>query len=245
MAPLSHCRSLANGDARTQLAYHFEISAYAGIAAHRSELSILGQTHRTNQANADNKIYGPDVVRSALPSQAARIGFGVKVLGAILAGGQAHRFGSDKAHASYQGRRLIDLVCGALRVQTTALIVCGREEPGFDCVPDIPAAGMGPLGGLNAGLACAQARGFSHLLTCGVDVPNLPPDLAAQLRGEGAAIVASQPVVGLWPVSLLGDLVDYLDEGGRALYGFAEQISARRIDLGEPLLNVNHPDDLR
>ncbi|HSF13587.1 MAG TPA: NTP transferase domain-containing protein, partial [Erythrobacter sp.] len=52
-----------------------------------------------------------------------------KLLGAILAGGQARRFGSDKAQALYQGARLIDRVASALAAQCESVIVCGREEP--------------------------------------------------------------------------------------------------------------------
>ena len=44
----------------------------------------------------------------------------------------------------------------------------------------------------------AEALGFNHVLSAGVDVPDLPRDLATSLAGEGAAIVESQPVVGLW-----------------------------------------------
>ncbi|MEM9086660.1 MAG: molybdenum cofactor guanylyltransferase [Pseudomonadota bacterium] len=166
-------------------------------------------------------------------------------MGAILAGGRARRFGSDKAHAIYQGKKLIDHVADALGSQTTALIVCGREEPGFGCVPDAPGGNIGPLAGLNAALRFAEAKGFTHVLSAGVDAPNLPPDLATQLRGEGAGVVESQPVVGLWPVAAQPDLSDFIEGGGRSLYGFVERIHARRIALEPPLMNVNTPNDLK
>ncbi len=165
-------------------------------------------------------------------------------MGAILAGGQARRFGSDKAHAEYDGMRLIDRVADALGSQTQALIVCGREEPGFGSIPDRPEAGLGPLGGLNAALEFAIAKSFTHVLSAGVDIPNLPPDLVEQLAGEGAAIAESQPVVGLWPVALAELLDEYIAGGGRALYGFAEKSGARRVMVNPPLLNINRPEDL-
>ncbi|MDJ0643117.1 MAG: molybdenum cofactor guanylyltransferase [Erythrobacter sp.] len=168
----------------------------------------------------------------------------IKLLGAILAGGQARRFGSDKAYALHNGRRLIDHVADALGSQCTALIVCGREEPGFGCIPDRPEAGLGPLGGLNAALQFAEEHGFTHVLSAGVDVPNLPPNLATQLTGEGSAVADDQPVVGLWPVTVAADLVDFLSEGGRALYGFVDRVEARRVEITPPILNVNVPDDL-
>ena len=140
--------------------------------------------------------------------------------------------------------RLIDRVADSLGSQCTALIVCGRDEPGFGCVPDEPEAGLGPLGGLNAAFGFAEMHGFTHVLSAGVDVPNLPADLAVQLSGVGAGIANDQPVVGLWPMSVAADLVEFLADGGRALYGFADRIEARRIALSPPLLNVNRPGDL-
>lgn len=167
-----------------------------------------------------------------------------RLLGAILAGGKASRFGSDKAHALYEGARLIDRVAAALAAQCDAVVVCGRVEPGFACVPDWPEAGLGPLGGLAAALRHGAAGGFTHVLCAGVDVPDLPHDLIASLAGEGAAIVESQPVVGLWPVAAGAALEAFMDGGGRSLYRFADHEGARRIALPAPLMNVNRPEDL-
>jgi molybdopterin-guanine dinucleotide biosynthesis protein A len=166
------------------------------------------------------------------------------ILGAILAGGQARRFGSDKAHAVFEGARLIDRVAAALAAQCNAVVVCGREEPGFACIADWPEAGLGPLGGLAAALRHAEAGGLTHVLSAGVDVPDLPFDLAVTLAGEGAAIVESQPVVGLWPASAAPALEAFLNGGGRSLYRFSDHIGARRVELAVPLMNVNRPEDL-
>lgn len=124
------------------------------------------------------------------------------------------------------------------------MVVCGREEPRFTCIPDWPEAGLGPLGGMAAALHHAEERSFTHVLSAGVDVPDLPNDLAEALAGEGAVIVESQPVIGLWPVEAGGALKAFLAEGGRSLYRFADHIGARRIDLPRPLMNVNRPEDL-
>lgn len=165
-------------------------------------------------------------------------------MGAILAGGQARRFGSDKAHALYRGRRLIDRVAEALAAQCEAVVVCGRVEPGFACISDWPETGLGPLGGLAAALRHAAAGGHDAVLSAGVDVPDLPHDIAARLAGDGAAIVESQPVVGLWPVATAPLLEAFLDGGGRSLYRFADHVGARRVDLDRLLMNVNRPEDL-
>ncbi len=139
---------------------------------------------------------------------------------------------------------MIDLVGSALAPQSSALIVCGREEPGFECLPDRPEPGLGPLGGLNAALHYAAVHGFDAVLSAGCDVPNLPDDIAQALAGETAAIIQNQPVIGLWPATLSNRLDSYLTSGGRALYGFAESVSARQVPFDPPLMNVNRPEDL-
>ena len=167
-----------------------------------------------------------------------------RLLGAILAGGQARRFGSDKAQALYRGERLIDRVAAALCAQCDAVVVCGRVEPGFACIPDWPEAGLGPLGGLSAALRHAAAAGFDCVLSAGVDVPDLPHNLAAMLSGKSAAIVESQPVVGWWPLSDRPLLEGFIATGGRSLYRFADHIGARQVELPALLMNVNRPEDL-
>lgn len=124
------------------------------------------------------------------------------------------------------------------------MVVCGREEPGFTCIPDWPEAGLGPLGGLAAALRHAADAGFTHVLSAGVDAPDLPHDVAAMLTDERAAIVESQPVVGLWPTEAAPVLEAFLAGGGRSLYRFADHIDARQIELPRPLMNVNRPEDL-
>lgn len=172
----------------------------------------------------------------------------MRILGALLAGGKARRFGSDKAHAHYHGWRLIDLVRESLAAQCEAVVVCGREEEGFACLPDRPCANMGPLGGINAALHHAEAEGFDAVLSAACDIPNLPPDLAQILDREApegpAAIVQSQPVVGLWRASLARDLEGFLQGGGRRLYDFGSSIGARMVAFDPPLLNINRAEDL-
>ena len=202
---------------------------------------------------------GPETGRASRPAP---------LLGAILAGGQARRFGADKAHAIYRDQRLIDQVAAALQAQCERVIVCGRSEPGFTAIPDAPRPDLGPLGGLNAALAYAARQGFAYVLSAGVDAPDLPHDMARLLArascdtgpktgpktdtAPGApatittrpAILASQPVIGLWPAKLAPELDRFLADGGRALYRFAEAVHARQIALEAPLLNINTPADL-
>lgn len=168
----------------------------------------------------------------------------MRILGAILAGGRARRFGSDKAHALWQGERLIDRVAAALGPQCDTLIVCGREEPGFASLPDRPGPDLGPLGGLNAALRHARDNGFDAVLAAACDIPDIPSDLLVRLEGVGPAIIADQPVVGLWPANLAPALEEFLAQGGRAIYRFAESVGARQVSIDPGLGNINRPEDL-
>lgn len=168
----------------------------------------------------------------------------MRLLGAILAGGASRRFGSDKAEALLDGKRLLDHVAEALAAQTDAVILCGREDDRFRCVADRPETRIGPLGGLAAALHFASEQGFDAVLTAGCDSPDLGHDVVVSLRGEGAAIAESQPVIGYWPVRLAPELDAFIANGGRSLFGFAEAAGARRVTLAVPPANINAPEDL-
>lgn len=168
----------------------------------------------------------------------------MRILGAILAGGQSRRFGSDKAEALFEGRRLLDHVADGLRLQVETLVVAGRDWPGLGTVVDLPQAGIGPLGGLAGALDHAWRHDFDAVLSAGCDIIGLPSNLVA-LLGPGPAIIADMPIVGLWPVSVHSALLDWLcDPQNRSVYRFAEHIKARHVALNAALRNVNRPEDL-
>ncbi|HEX7822865.1 MAG TPA: molybdenum cofactor guanylyltransferase [Sphingobium sp.] len=167
-----------------------------------------------------------------------------RILGAVLAGGLSTRFGSDKAQALLDGRRLIDHAVDALSAQCDAVIVVGREEGGLACVPDWPRSHMGPLGGLAGALAHAARGSYDAVLTCGVDSPSLPADLL-MLLAPAPACLHAQPVIGLWPVSAAAVLEAILTGSqNHSVRHFAERIGARRVELAIDPVNVNTQADL-
>ncbi|KQN37615.1 hypothetical protein ASG37_11330 [Sphingomonas sp. Leaf407] len=175
----------------------------------------------------------------------------MRVLGAIIAGGQASRFGSDKALALLDGRALIDRVADALAPQVDAVVVVGRDHGTLASVPDRPAPGLGPLGGIAGALHHAVVRGFTHVLTVPCDAPFLPGDLrqllnAAPLPGrEGsAAYFADLPVIGWWPATALPALDTLLaGTGSRSVRAFGDRIGATAV-AAPAIANVNTADDL-
>lgn len=166
------------------------------------------------------------------------------ILGAVLAGGQATRFGSDKALAELHGHTLIARAVDALSGWCEYVVVVGRELAPAPTLPDWPRPGMGPLAGIAAALHLARDEGYDAVLTCGVDSALLPADLAG-LLAPAPAFLADQPVIGLWPVSALAAIETILtSEGRHSMRQFAEAIGARAVTSPSATANINTPADL-
>jgi len=166
------------------------------------------------------------------------------VLGAVIAGGQSTRFGSDKALAQVHGRSLIDQVAETLSGQCAETVVVGREHPGLRGIADQPAPGLGPMGGIAAALLEAQARGYSAVLTVPCDAFDLPGDLLAQLH-PFPSYVENLPVVGLWPAYAAAEAIALLEsDETHSITAFARRISARAVKLARDPANINTAADL-
>jgi molybdopterin-guanine dinucleotide biosynthesis protein A len=166
------------------------------------------------------------------------------ILGAVLAGGQSSRFGSDKALAELAGQSLLLRAVDALGAWCEKVVVVGRELAPAPTLPDWPRPGMGPLGGLAAALHHASDEGFDAVLSCGVDSADLPEDLP-ELLGPAPAYLAQQPVVGLWPASAAKGVEAILRGDGRhSMRALAETLDARAIEIEHLPANINTPEDL-
>jgi molybdopterin-guanine dinucleotide biosynthesis protein A len=165
-------------------------------------------------------------------------------LGAIFAGGQARRFGSDKGAATVGGIALINRVAARLAEQCDAVMVVGRTWPGLQTIVDAPQPGLGPLGALAGALVHAGAHGFDEVLTSGCDLPDLPADLAS-LLASGPAVIAGQPLLGLWPAGLAPMLLAHIaGSDDRSMRGWITAAGARRVAFDRILANINTPEDL-
>jgi molybdopterin-guanine dinucleotide biosynthesis protein A len=105
-----------------------------------------------------------------------------RLAGAVLAGGKASRFGSDKTRLPMQGRSLASHLCG-LQAQAglSPLYLCAGEAPpdlpgGVGLLPD-EVEGLGPLGAL-ATLLKASPK---PVLVLGGDMPGVDAAALAAL----------------------------------------------------------------
>lgn len=166
------------------------------------------------------------------------------ILGAVLAGGQSRRFGSDKALAELHGHSLLALAVDTLSGWCEKVVVVGRAEAPAQTLPDWPRAGMGPLGGIAAALRLARQEEFETVLTIGVDSLGLPDDLPS-LLAPAPAYVEDQPVIALWPATADRAVMAILESEGRhSLLALAERVGARAVRLPRRSVNINSPADL-
>jgi molybdenum cofactor guanylyltransferase len=182
--------------------------------------------------------------------------------GVILAGGQARRFGGEKAMAPFQGRPLIDAVidrfadCAAIAVSTPPHTgaAAHAQRRAIDVIHDDPAFPRGPLSGVCAALVWAHARGFDLLATAPCDTPLLPHDLFQRLidaLGEADAAYAAtadgdHPLCAVWRTGVLEPLQNTLRSGAHpSIRAFLQNSSNRVVFSGDDAFaNVNTPADL-
>lgn len=192
---------------------------------------------------------------------------GLRTLGVILAGGKGSRLGGRiKALEMLGGLRLIDHVIARARDQVAALLVSANDPmPGLpDNVPvradrqDLLASEgdgrAGPLSGILAGLAHADAHGFDFILTFAGDTPFVPRDLGKQLRVGSPGIRLARengqimPVFGLWPVGTHGALAAVMASGERSIASAARQLGGTFVDvvcgIGDSFQDLDTPEDL-
>ena len=132
-----------------------------------------------------------------------------RVLGAVLVGGASSRFGSDKAAALLDGTALADHAADAIAPFVDGVVRVG----GGNGIPDLPRAGLGPLGGIAAALDHAGRHGFDTVLTIACDMPRLPDGLLDALVRRAPACCVDAPVLGHWPAELAEGLIARLAKG--------------------------------
>lgn len=180
----------------------------------------------------------------------------MRMLVVILAGGEGSRMGGGKPLRRLGGETLIDRAVRRALGWSGEVRVALREAGQAGAVPvpvllDDPGI-WGPLAGLASGLKAARESGFTHVLTLPCDMPFLPEDMAERLSagaGQGVAIAGSggqlYPVCGLWPVSVLDQVADYVASGRRSLKGLAAIAGMTVVDWPErDFVNVNDPGEL-
>ncbi|HUL73984.1 MAG TPA: molybdenum cofactor guanylyltransferase [Vicinamibacterales bacterium] len=181
---------------------------------------------------------------------------------AILAGGQARRFGGrDKSRLVIEGRSIIVRQMEVLQRVAHEIYIVG---PRADLYADIGVPvyadllpGRGPLGGVFTALEVAEG---DPVLVVGCDLPFLDAGLLARLvarsdRADGAWIVTArgvEPLVACYQRAVRDRVLERLRAGALKLADLGTALSMVRVDEAEVaefgpsarlLTNLNTPED--
>lgn len=177
------------------------------------------------------------------------------VSGMILTGGKSSRMRSDKALLSIEGSTFVGRIAGAMRMVLDVVSIvsdrsCRHEDLGYPVVHDVYEQ-CGPLGGIHAALK-ASPTPFVFLTAC--DTPFVTPALISRVLEEGDPFGISicsdgatvQPLIGIYPVEVLGRIESALDSGMRSVMEFLRDEQCRILEFPEwqsEMQNINTPGE--
>jgi molybdenum cofactor guanylyltransferase len=188
----------------------------------------------------------------------------MKILGAIIAGGQSTRMGGrEKSFIPLDGASLLQRTLSRLRFQVDDVIINANGDAlrfaktQITVVEDVLTDIGTPLAGLHAALYYGANHGFEAVVTIPSDAPFLPLDLVERLldggQVTGAAIARSggrdHYLTGIWTTAMaksLGNLIE--SEGLVRVQDFVTKAEAERVVWAaiphDPFFNINTPEDL-
>jgi molybdopterin-guanine dinucleotide biosynthesis protein A len=188
----------------------------------------------------------------------------MSIVGVVIAGGRARRFGADKALAELDGRPLIAHVADALAPACSRLAInCASSSRaaawaisrGLPVLPDPLGSPDSPLAGVLAALDWAVAAGADMVATAPCDTPVLPLAMphthcAALSPAAPAAFAATaqgpEPLCALWRASARDIVKARLAAGRLSVMGALGALGAVpvRFEAAHAFANVNTESDL-
>jgi len=190
----------------------------------------------------------------------------MRVLGIVLAGGDARRMGgADKCLLEINGQTILGYIAARLSLQVEKLAINANGDPArfarfnLAVVPDpISLQREGPLAGVLAGLQWLEAQGADALLSVPGDTPFLPRALVSTLAEAMEAQSAScafassrgQPhsVIALWTLPCKAVIETALRNGERKVRAVLERLGAVDVafDSADEISfqGANTPDEL-
>ncbi|GHV47856.1 hypothetical protein FACS1894204_11650 [Synergistales bacterium] len=178
----------------------------------------------------------------------------------ILAGGKSSRFGSDKAMFVWRGLTLSQRIVEECRLSFDEIIIVrGQEQRSLE-IEDVKEVrdiypGLGPLGGIHAGLVHASSD-LAFVVAC--DMPAFSVVFAKRLLeladGLGDYDVVAphdgeqlQPLCAVYRKSVLPVCAKMLVNGERSVKRLCGRVKTKVVDYkerGEIFSNVNYTSDL-
>lgn len=178
--------------------------------------------------------------------------------GIILAGGKSERMGADKGLMEWKGKRLVEYSVHALRPICDRIIICtnndGYSYLGLSIVKD-KYTGIGPIGGLHAGLIVSDT---DHNIVLSCDMPLVDQDVIELLLTNVLDFQAVVPVIkghqigvcAYYHKSVLETLESEIKNNFFKLKLFLQKLRVREILIQDAALqyklqNINSMEDFR
>lgn len=193
----------------------------------------------------------------------------------VLCGGQGSRMGGlDKGLQHFRGQSLAQNIVNQLRPQVSRVMINANRNLAIyqticqEVWPDPEGESKGPLAGFLVGLMHCPGP---YLMTVPCDTPFLPKDLCLRLKqalsdsnaplamvrsldsqaGMGTRELKTQPVLSMMNVQVRDHLMAYLNEGGRKVQAWAQQLNVVWVDYDQEgdnpmsFYNINTLDELQ
>jgi len=186
----------------------------------------------------------------------------LKVSAIALAGGKSKRLGTDKSLLKIDHEWLLQRILNALATLSDDVFVVANDQEklahlAVRVVPDVP-PGMGPLGGIYAGL---QSMRHERGVFVACDMPFLSTalirKLARRFRELGCDVLLPrvrgeiEPLHALYHRRLLGDMERILSDGkGNSIRRLFPAVRTEYFDLEDTaatrriFTNLNTPEDI-
>lgn len=186
----------------------------------------------------------------------------------VLCGGKSSRMGSDKANLDFHGQTMLETVVQKIESVARPVVIVGaassinsiKMPARCNFVAD-EIQGVGPLGGIHAGLKHLQNQ-CKWAFVSGCDTPLIEPNLiqflATKIEHKQAVIpVDGRRVYGMTAIyrtDVADQIRDLIENNISRVASLADHLDAHKIEVGElvacdptlrSLVNVNFPDDYR
>ena len=188
-----------------------------------------------------------------------------KILGVVLAGGKAQRFGEDKTQVKLDGKILINYILSEIIDQFNEILIVTNKEINFIKSNKISTTedfekGLGPLGGILTAMKWIKnnKKDYKWISTFPSDTPfftknelkifydniDIKKNKLFFMKNENTR----HNIFGLWSIELADQLELDLQKGERKVEVWADSIGVKMINIQnkkkDPFFNINTKEDL-
>jgi len=186
------------------------------------------------------------------------------ILGTVLAGGKAQRFGEDKSQVKLRGKLLIDYILSEIKDEFREILVVSNSQINFEKSEKISIIkdfkkDLGPLGGVLSAMKWVKDKNkdYKWISTFPVDTPFFKKSILQKflqdIKFEESKLFfiksnnTRHNIFGLWSIDLMDKLEEDLDRGERKVEMWANSIGVKIINMEflnkDPFYNINTKED--